>query len=405
MHKIASAEVTGMNNSTPVCSQHLLIDYEVHHDAKSLENDWRELEKQSNISIYQRFVWISACIDTIERQRKTQAHIVTGRKNGKLVMILPLTVKNGLVPKITWIGGNHSNFNLGLFEHKFASSLKDDDIVTIFREVGNILPDFGYMKLCCQPENWGGKANPLKSLPNQCSTNVAFGMNLENGFDGLLSEGNAKRKRKKFRTQLRATDALGGAELVLAKSPEEATEMLESFHTQKTDRLHNQGIKDVFGGEDTRQFLQLMARTSLTSNEPILKLYGLKIAGKYRAICGGGVLDKHFSAYFTSFADDELASSSPGEMLLYMLVKQLAESGYHYMDLGGGEERYKRSWCPDTFPMFDIIIPLSPLSYGHVLTERMVLVVRRKVRENPILWSAFKRLRVSITKLVDRLGF
>ena len=127
--------------------------------------------------------------------------------------------------------------------------------------------------------------------------------------------------------------------------------------------------------------------------EPILKLFALKIDGKYRAICGGGVMNKHFSAYFISFADDELAHISPGEMLIYMLVEKLANSGFKSMDMGGGKERFKQSWCPDTIEMFDSVLPLSKLSICYVWPYRRLLDLRRRLRQHAFAWQQYKRLR------------
>ncbi len=390
------------------CSQPHAADFNglqlsIHRTIEPLEKEWRQLEKHSNITIYQRYDWIEACIRTIDNQDDLEPLFVTGRIDGALVLLLPLTIKQGLIQKISWIGKSHSNYNLPLLAHDFASGLEASDIISLFSKIGKLLPSQSYLKLCCQPVLWQGQHTPLIGLPHQRSTNIAFGMDLTAGIEGVLAAGNAKRKRKKFRSQTRIADGYGGARLVEAKSVAQVNDLLSMFYAQKSERLHEQGVRGVFGGEETRQFLQQMAVSSLISAEPILQLFALEIGGKVRAICGGGVSGTHFSAYFTSFANDELAHISPGEMLLYMMVEHLSNSGFQYLDLGIGEERYKRSWCPDTFEMVDVIIPLSPAAYGHVFAERLALIIKRKVRENDMLWDNFKRSRVLVTKIADRI--
>ena len=371
----------------------------IENDLSALENEWRDLEARANISIYQRYDWVAPFVETIERPSGARVVIVTGRKDGKLVFILPLAVEGGLIPQYRWIGGSHSNFNMALIDRDVVAALDKEKIKDIFHHIAKLLPGNGYLKLCCQPDTWNRQENPLLALPRQASINGAFGADLSGGFDNLLASGNGKRKRKKFRAQMRAVEKLGGAKLVEAKSVTDVAEILQCFYQQKSERLHQQGLSDVFGGNDTKVFLQQMATGALNSDEPVLKLYALEVGGMYQAICGGGVINRHFSTCFTSFANDELAPISPGELLWYMLVEHLAASGFHSFDLGCGEERFKRSWCPDKIAMFDVVIPLSRYSLGHVLAHRVALIVKRRVRSNALMWGIVRRGRMAITTL------
>lgn len=396
----ATAKLSGVLPSGDKCSS-AILEMTIVDDLSLLEADWCELEKHSNISIYQRYDWVEACLNTLESKLQAKPQIVSGRKNGKLVFVLPLVSQGEIMPMTRWIGGNHSNFNLALIDNGFRKTLSIDDVHALFLQISELLPNNGYLKLCCQPLVWQGQSNPLQAVSHQRSTNVALGMDLSGGFEDVLASVNGKRKRKKFRSQTRALKSLGGAKLVEATSAKETLAILNSFYLQKSERLRNQGLKDVFGGSDTKAFLEKIAVDSLGSNQPLLILFALEIDGKYRAICGGGVADKHFSAYFTSFSDDEFAHISPGEMLLYLMVENLCESGFLSLDLGCGEERYKRSWCTQTHEMFDIIEPLSPVSRGNVLAQRLLLVIKRTVRENQHLWNYFKRMRVVGAKIAD----
>jgi CelD/BcsL family acetyltransferase involved in cellulose biosynthesis len=370
-----------------------------HNTLNNLEAAWRELEQRSNISIYQRFDWVSNCLQTIGDEPNSQPLIVTAYQDCKLVLVLPLSVSNGLIKTVGWIGGSHSNYKLPLIDRDVASRISKTDIDQIFDEIRQMLGGFGCISLCCMPDMWAGQANPLLALTHQKSTNQAFAVDLSGGFQNVLKQGNGKRKRKKFRWQTRAVENLGGAQLVEADTRSEALEILSCFHRQKSRRLREQGVKDVFGGQKAQQFLEKIALDSHFMEEPILKLFALKIDGEYRAICGGGVINKHFSAYFISFADDDLAHISPGEMLIYMLVEKLANSGFQSMDMGGGEERFKQSWCPETINMFDAILPLSKMSNGYVWLYRGMLDIRRRLRQNSFAWKQYKRVRTGLRKV------
>lgn len=375
-----------------------LLEVSVHNKLNSLESAWRELEKSSNITIYQRFEWISTCLETIANEPNSQPLIVTAHENNKLVFILPLLVQNRWIKEISWIGGSHSNYNMAIIDSEFAERVCDADIRHILGQIVLMFHGFGYMKLCSQPKHWAGHANPLLALDYQPSTNDAFGIDLSDGFENVLNRGNGKRKRKKFRWQTRVVESLGGAQLVQAGNRAEVLEILSCFHFQKSIRLRNQGLKDVFGGLNEQVFLKKIALDSLDMDDPILTLFALKIGGKYRAICGGGVLRHHFSAYFISFENDELAHISPGEMLMYMLVEKLTTSSFKSMDLGGGEERFKQSWCSQTIEMIDVIVPLSKMSNVYVWIFRLILTMRRLIRQNQFAWNVYKRLRIGMTR-------
>ncbi len=256
-----------------------------------------------------------------------------------------------------------------------------------------LVPGVGIIKMCCQPALWNNTANPMLEMGGQRAVNQAFVMDLRDGFDALLARGNAKRKRKRFRHQEKIAAAHGGYRLAMPQSISQCDEMLAIFLAQKSARLQTRGLRDVFASHHARDFLAELVSKSVRAREPLLRLFGLEIGGKVRAVLGGGVHQNRMSAYFTSIAEDELAALSPGEMLLYLVAEQCAREGLTHIDLGAGEERYKRSWCDGTIEMFDVIIPTSlpglPLAVG----SRTALTIKRMVREHGGLWNAVGALR------------
>ncbi len=382
------------------CKQSDLIgslELNLHRSLDGLEAQWLDLEKRSNVSVYQRFAWIEACVNTYEPAENAEVMIVTAHRAGRLEVILPLVSRAGIVRQLRWIGGSHSNFNFPIIDNAFLNNMSDQDIAWFFRRVTKLIPGGGFLKLCCQPAVWQGQKNPMRALPHQVSTNDAFAMDLSQGFEGVLAAGNAKRKRKKFRSQTRAVEPLSGATLVRASNESEIKRILTTFHNQKSARLKKMGMWDVYGTIQSRNLFANLAQSSLESDQPLLALFALEVDGKIRAICGGGIVERHFSAYFTSFADDELAHISPGEMLLYMMVEKLSDEGIQSIDMGGGDERYKRSWCSQTIEMFDVFLPLSPTAIVPVWIKRRSVDLRRILRRNPEIWKFIKKARSGIS--------
>ncbi len=354
---------------------------------------WKALEAEETSTVYQRHEWAQIALTTLEREKGATPFIVTASIDGRPAMLLPLVKVGRLYPHVRWIGGSHINFNMGLFSREFLAQANRADMLEIIAHVAKLAPEAITFRLCCQPEKWNGTANPMAELAHQRSTNPTFFMNLEGGFDALLARGNAKRKRKKFRSQCKEAQAAGGYRLIVADDAFTVTRLLDIFIEQKSKRLAENGIHNVFAERGAREMLSTLALSSLNEKEPLLRLYGLEIGGKIRAVFGGGIKGSHFSGYFSSISDDEMIQMSPGEMLLYLLVEQCCEQGIDSIDLGSGDERYKRSWCEQSAELFDVILPVRPMGIPFAVAERAAFHIRRTVRENKTLWDMFNTIR------------
>ncbi len=379
------------------------LDLTVTDRIASVKDDWDALDKESNSTVYQRYEWVRASLETLDMGEKRSAFVVCGRLDGKPAFLLPLAISGGFVSCLTWAGGNHSNFNIGLYSQEFLRQVTDEEFALIMDRVLGLIPGFGYMKLCCQPEFWDGARNPMASLPHQRSMNKAFVMDLSGGFNALLARGNAKRKRKKFRSQVKAAEAAGGYRMMIATSLCESEHILQAFLEQKSERLRSQGKTDVFASQHARDFLQKLARISLLQNEPLLKLFALEIGGKIRAVFAAGQKGSGLSGYFSSISHDELTSISPGEMLTWMMAEHCAANGITQIDLGAGDERYKRSWCDQEVELFDVIASNSLFGAPFATAWKAINAAKRHIRENPKLWGAVGTLRKIRTAVKSRL--
>lgn len=369
------------------------LDIAVSDRIESVEPFWRALEAQGTASVYQRYEWIETSLATLEKNERRNAFIVTGALDGEPAFLLPMSIRGRLVRELSWVGGSHANFNMGLFSEAFLASIGPGDMARIMARVRRLVPGIGYIKLCCQPLCWKGITNPMAELPHQRSMNPAFVMHLAEGFEALLARGNAKRKRKKFRQQCREAEAAGGYRLLIPADAGAINRVLDAFFRQKSERLRAQGIRNVFGSRQAQHFLRDLALRSIGMKEPLLRLFALEIGGTIRAVFGAGIHEHHMSGYFSSISTDELTQMSPGEMLLYMMVEHAVGEGHVIIDLGAGDERYKRSWCDERLEMFDVILPASVLGTPFALQQRVTHALKRFVRETPALWSAVIRMR------------
>lgn len=377
------------------------LDIVVTDRASGLKDSWEALESISPVSIYQTYQWVDACLNTLEASGERQPMIITGSFNGELYFVLPLVVEGNIIRRLRWIGGKHTNLSMGMFHPDLIKNSHASDFEALFKRIGSLIPGIGFAKLCCQPMEWGGQSNPLLQLPYQESVHKAYFIDLKGGFDGVLNAGNGKRKRKKFRSQARQAEKAGGYRLVVATNVRESLKILEVFRNQKSKRFKKQGIQDVFSSDGTRQFLNRLAEAEKSEQTSCLELFALEIGGEIRAVFGGGRFGTHLSGYFSSISDDELNHISPGEMLLYLLVEYCAENDYKTIDLGCGDERYKRSWCQEQIILSDVILPLSKQAVPLVFAYKIWCALKRSIRSNDGIWNLVRKFRVKKASFLD----
>lgn len=384
---------TSVSNVSDAAISFEKLDILVSDRASGLKESWEALERVSAVSVYQTYHWVDSCLKTLEADKGRQAMIITGSFRGEPYFILPLVVEGDLIKRLRWVGGKHANLGMGLFHPELIKNSCTENFSALFERIGSLVPGIGFAKLCCQPEQWSGQNNPLLQLPSQESLHKAYLIDLNNGFEAMLNSGNGKRKRKKFRSQARTAEKAGGYRMVIPSTPGEALKLLDVFREQKAVRFKQQGIEDVFSTAETRQFLDKLAAMAPNEQSSCLELFALEIGGEIRAVFGGGRFGTHLSGYFSSISDDEISHISPGEMLLYLMAEHCAENGYKSIDLGCGDERYKRSWCQQQIELSDVILPLSKRAVPLVYCYKMWCNIRRSVRSNDLLWDVVRKVR------------
>ncbi len=376
------------------------LEIAVYDRMAAAEEAWRQLERGAHCSVYQRFEWSQCWMRTIGEPDGCEPRIVVAWLDGEPAFLLPTMQKGRYIRELNWIGGSHANFNMMLCSWKFLANAHDRDIRAIIRRVSKILSGVDLLRFCCQPMEWIGRRNLLAALPHQVSMNPGFCMELEGDFDAVLASHNAKRKRKKFRSQERAYNRIGGYRFIIAESRHDVRRILDVFYQQKSRQLGILGIKNVFADQTTDNFLKALAVDSLGLAEPLLALFALEVDGEIRATYGAGIQDDRLSGYFNSISYDETTQHSPGDMLLYLLIRHCSQQGMTMIDLGCGDERYKRSWCDKQIPSFDVIIANSIRGLPLKWMMMVVGAIKRELRKNPRMWKFVRKLRSRKARLL-----
>ncbi len=359
---------------------------------------WRSLETSPDClaTPYQRFDWCAAYLGAMQETALARVAVLRDA-TGRVRMLVPLVLRleYGLVIARS-VGDDHANYHLPVFAGRDAAALSSGEVRTALglggRQAGIDVYAFTH-----QPRLWEGVPNPL-AAGGDPERSDAYGLRL-----GPDAEATSRRlfsgdARKKLRSkEKRLVDALGPVEVRRAENPDEARAYLAAFFLQKAARFAAMGIADPYAPEEIRDFLDRAA----TGEGPAMELHALRVAGTGRilAVFGGAVSASRYSGMMTSFdADPEVGRFSPGDLLLYHLVRDQTERGRVGFDLGIGEARYKASICDETIALVESLVPVTGRGHVFALTRVGLRRLKRRIKSDPRLFAAATRLRSALSR-------
>ncbi|TIO74582.1 MAG: GNAT family N-acetyltransferase [Mesorhizobium sp.] len=327
---------------------------------------------------------------------ETKADMVVATLNaeGRPALMLALeVVRSGPFRVARFAGGRHANGNFPAADQRSLQRIDSPAIRSLFSAIAKARPDIDLVALERLLPDLDDVANPLAALPNFPSPNLALAVDLDGGFDALLSRASGKRKRKKHRSQTRKFEAVGSFDRVEARTLEEVDRLLDAFFDMKEVRFAKMGIANVFGGAEVRAFFRVLFADALAEQRPSFLLHGLEVAGKPRAVTGSSRSGKRLICEFGAIAEDDLAFTSPGDFLFFDNIQEACERGFDVYDFSVGDEPYKRLWCDIEVQHFEVLAPLT--LKGRALATGLRQGARAKafIKNNPTLWKLTKMLR------------
>ncbi len=365
----------------------------------ALETPWVNLQNQANVTIYQHFLWQKAWYDAHAEKPHSSLFVIAFIKE-QPAFILPLICfeKLGLT-LAKWSGGEHANYNMGLYHPGFLKKI-EDQLPHILRLAGKKAPQkIDLFLLEKQPYQWGGTTNPMHVLTHHKSSYSAASVSLERDFETVLKRGNAKRKRKILRSQERALEKLGGYTIKRTQSASDAEKLYQIFQNQKEEWFLKRGIHNKFDDKATHLFFKLLAQYNhkMLQGNHLIEFDYIEADGQILSLLAGGIFKGQHFGYFTSMTNNEKYKNiSPGALTFYKRIEKACHEGLRRFDFGVGAERYKTSWCDEIHVLFDVALPVSLKARPYILFISIQTHLKKKIKDNPVLWSQFKKLRQHI---------
>jgi CelD/BcsL family acetyltransferase involved in cellulose biosynthesis len=359
----------------------------------TLEPVWRQLQALPRNSLHQGYDWCKAWVDT----HKPDLAVVEGRIDGRTVMILPLEIEHRAGIRTAYPPARgHNNLNSGLFSHDFALTAEEQALfcqklaACLKHRVDLVVMD-------TVPLVWRGLRHPFAGLTAVAHQNHSFQLPILDTFEKTIGQLNAKRRRKKFRVQVRRMEEAGGYEHYIPQTREERHALLEIFFAQKRARFKAHGLPDAFGRKEVRDFFHSLLDVPPHGHDQPLFLHAIRLSGEpgkpVVGISGMSRKGDHLICQFGSIDSVRVPEASPGELLYWLMIEKAGVEGIKLFDFGVGDQGYKRSWCPTETSLFDILIPLTPK--GRIATHVYAGLVRLKTRlkHQPKLYRLVQRLR------------
>jgi CelD/BcsL family acetyltransferase involved in cellulose biosynthesis len=363
------------------------------HDLAAAEAVWRSLESPNHSATpYQRFDFLAAWQRQVGQRAGLSPFLVIARdEDGRPLGLLPLALQTAFgVRCASFMGGDHSTFNMGLWQREFAATATEHDLHSLTAMLA-ARDEADVLVLRRQPTYWRDLQNPLRLLPHEPSTVRCPVRTIEPGATtvSLISE----LLRRRLQRKERKLQPLAGYRYYIASDDADIIRLLDWFFQVKPQRMAQQNLPYRFAEPGVEEFIRGACMTKLADGGRAIEIHALECDEEVIAIFAG-VADGHrFSMMFNTYTMSRNAKFSPGLILMRYVIDHFAGQSYRAFDFGIGSYDYKLLVCPDYEPIFDSFIPLSVRGRFAVGAISAVNEAKRFVKSNPALLDIAQNLR------------
>jgi CelD/BcsL family acetyltransferase involved in cellulose biosynthesis len=373
-----------------------LVTARVIEDLSEAEPIWRRLQSQDAWSTpYQSFDFLAAW------QRSAGIHsgtlpfiVVASDAQERPLCLLPFGWQRvGPLRVVSFLGGKHSNFNLGVWDRVAAATATDADLDVIRRciEASRRRPDV--LTLDRQPQTWNGIDNPFLRWPNRPAKIASARLPIDGTGADVIERVMSGATRSRLRGKERKLQNLPGYRYVQASQPADVDRMLDRFFELKIAHMAAQGLPNVFADPEVQRFLRESCHAGLNEGRPAVELHALECEAELLALFGVLSDRQCLSVMVNTYTPSENARHSPGLILAMNLVKECARRGIASFDLGVGESQYKSWFCKDPIALFETLIPLTPLGRLSTVFFDSASALKHQIKSTPTLFNAYRSMR------------
>jgi CelD/BcsL family acetyltransferase involved in cellulose biosynthesis len=364
----------------------------------ALKSIWQNLETADINHPYQTYNWITYWQEHIgDKYTVTPCPVLIEAADTSPLLILPLGIqKYGSISCLVWLGGELADYHTAVYSQTALSIFTEENLYLLWNEIQKALPPFDATLLEKQPATIGDKANPFLfkgSHPHSCS---AHSTAIQGPLEAFISSKRSKKSQTTERRKERRLAEAGDIKFVVADSPAEIAQLLPVMLKQKSRSYHEMGVQDLFADEGYREFVTTLTKDFATKGTVVL--CALLIGDRVAATVWGVTHSNCYYYLLPTYERDELTRFSPGNLLLRYLFGWCIEKNITTFDFTAGDERYKEFWCDKTLPLYDYLKGSTLRGHLYIWKEKTFRMLKLKIKNSPILFSAAKRIRSTLSK-------
>jgi CelD/BcsL family acetyltransferase involved in cellulose biosynthesis len=381
------------------------IALEIHENLAALEPEWRAFERVADCTVFQTYDWLAAWQRHIGPREGAAPAIVAGRTGGDLLFVFPLAVHGGLVRRLTWLGQDQCDYNAPLLSRSFAEHATREKFLALWHDVRALIATHPALRhdlveLRKMPETVGSQPNPFLHLDVALTPSGAHLAHLSGTWEEFYAARRSSATRRRDRSKRKKLGEFGEVRFVNPSSAAEISATLETLIAQKTRSFSRMGVANLFARPGRREFFTDLASGEATRD--LVHVSRLDVG----SICAAANLGLQFRGCYyhvlASYDDGEVSRFGPGSAHLRDLIERAMAGGCHTFDFTIGDERYKLEWSDTLLRLYDHSAAASARGVPLVLAAQAFRSVKRAIKQNPVLWSAFTRARAALGALAGQ---
>ncbi|WP_139973353.1 GNAT family N-acetyltransferase [Ochrobactrum sp. CGA5] len=370
------------------------FDIRVFSSTEQLSADWPDADDKTGAAFFafQAKSFLRAWEATYGRRPGVELCLIKVRQSdGQPLLFLPLSITHKYGSRtLSFIDGGVSDYNAPIV-FPAAAKVSHETALRLLEAVVAAVPPHDVIALCKMPERIESFANPLWLVTNQPSDASAHAISLTRPIDeierSIRSIGNLRKRDRALRQ-------MKGCQFLIAQTADERRLILDVMLRQKQRRFEETRVPGFDAHPEKQRFFE--AATEELARRGALHLSALKVGETIVATMWSIVRNGHYCAMMTTFEGGDWKRFSPGKVLMLRLLSGLKAEGYTSLDLGYGDEPWKKGLCDQTTLLRDYIRPRTvrgriSLILAHVLERIRATPLYKKLR--PLKWRLLRKFR------------
>ena len=367
----------------------------IFEDFAAAETLWRHFETQAEGTAFQSFDWLSIWHRHVGQAEGVEPAIAVISRQGETLLLAPFGIERKLgLRRLVWLGGKLADYKAPLLARDFGAHVSENEFPALWRQLRAALPPHDLVLLEDQPVSLGTPerpvANPFAALARDEAPDAAYVFDLPTDFESFTRRYRPETRRAD-RSKWRKLEAEGEVTFRFAASPEERREMTGRILARKAVQLSAQGISSIF--TDPQHLAAWHELALLPEDRRLLEVAELRLNGEFLSGSIGHYRNGRSTLMVHTYDPARLTKLSPGRLHLLQLIQSSIERGVSVYDLSVGYLPYKESLCDQPTEMRNLIMATSPLGLPVAPALRGGRALKRFVKNDERLMSAFQTLR------------